>query len=323
MELNLFSFNSDSEVDLSQIFDVVIIGGGPAGLTSGLYAGRYRLNTLLIEKELLCGGQMLTTEWVENYPGFDEPILGNDLSKKMESQVIKSGVQILRTVVEAVQLSGDIKEISTPKGIVRTKAVVICTGTQPKLLNVPGEIEFRGKGVSYCAACDGPFYPDKTIAVIGGGNTAVQESLFLSKYAKKIYLIHRRDSFRADKIMQEKLYENQKIVLVLNTVLREINFKDKEDKFIQIVKAGTLEKLKVDAVFIFVGIVPNNEIFKDYLKLDDNGYIITDESMQTNLKGVYAVGDIRSKELRQIATAIGDGAIAAHSIEKYLSEGKD
>lgn len=320
MDFNLFGPINEPEININKVFDVVIIGSGPGGLTAALYVGRYRLDTLLIDKELLSGGQMVTTEWVENYPGFEEPILGNDLAKKMERQAINSGVQVLHTLVESVNLDGKIKEFKTSKGIIKSKTVIISTGAQPRLLNIPGEKEYRGKGVSYCATCDGPFYPDKVIAVAGGGNTALEESLFLAKYAKKIYLIHRRDEFRADKIIQERVQANKKIEPILNSQIKEINFSDENNKFIELVQKDTKQNLNVDAVFIFIGIIPNNELFKNKLYLDDNGYIITDENMNTNISGVYAIGDIRSKELRQIATAVGDGAIAAYSAEKHLSE---
>ncbi len=320
MDFNLFSLGSTTEVDLSQVFDVVIIGGGPGGLTAALYTGRYRLNTLIIERELLSGGQMMATEWIENYPGFEEPVMGSDLAKQMEAQAIKAGVQILRASVSQVTLSESIKSLVTTKGEVKSKSLIFATGTHPRSLGIPGEEAFRGKGISYCATCDGPFNEGKTIAVIGGGNTALQESLFLTKFVKKLYLIHRRDEFRADKILQEKIFQNPKIEVVLNAKPTEINFEDQKARFIQIEKEGLADSIPVDSIFIFAGIIPNNELFKEMIALNHDGYVITDENMKTNIDGVFAVGDIRTKSLRQIATAIGDGAVAAHSAEMYLAE---
>lgn len=318
MELNIFNLGSNATTDLSQIFDTVIVGGGPGGLTAALYAGRYRLNTLLIERALT-GGQMLSTEWIENYPGFEEPILGKDLSKRMEAQMVRAGVHILRAAVESAELSGEIKILHTSKGLVKARTVILSTGTHPRQLHIPGEDEFRGKGISYCATCDGPFNVDKTIAVIGGGNTALQESLFLTKYAKKIYLLHRRDQFRADKILQEKVFSNIKIEPILNAEPTAIDFSHPEAKIIRFKKAGEEATLHVDSLFVFAGIIPNNELFKNVLRLDESGYVITDDTMESSLDGVFAAGDVRAKDLRQIATAVADGATAAHAAEKYLS----
>jgi len=301
-------------------YDVAIVGGGPGGLTAALYCGRYRIDTIMIEKEILSGGQMTTTEWVENYPGFEDPVLGNQLAKSMESQVQSTGVSIVRQTVTKLSLKGSIKEIQTGAGTIKARSIIISTGASARLLGIPGEETFRGKGVSYCATCDGPFYPDKTIAVVGGGNTALEESLFLAKYAGKIYLIHRRDAFRGDKIIQERIFKEDRIEIWYNTVVKAIRFEDENDRHIVFSKKEKEEKLRVDGIFIFIGMVPNNDLFKGAVDTDEEGWVITDCDMKTNVPGVFAVGDVRQKNLRQIATAVGDGALAAYSANKYLDE---
>jgi len=205
-------------------------------------------------------------------------------------------------------------------GQIRTKTVILSTGASARLLGIPGEMEFRGKGVSYCATCDGPFYPDKIVAVVGGGNTALEEALFLAKYASKIYLIHRRDTFRADKIVQEKLFQEKKIEIITHGQVQSIHFEDEADLHIIYKREGEEKKLNVDGIFIFIGLNPNNSLFKEILEMDEWGYVVTDCDMKTNLPGVFAVGDVRAKNLRQIATAVGDGATAAYSANKYLEE---
>jgi thioredoxin reductase (NADPH) len=302
------------------VLDVVIIGGGPGGMTAALYCGRYRLDTLLMEKEMLSGGQVVTTEWVENYPGFEDPVLGNQLAESMEAQALNTGVKVLRQTVTKLELEQKVKILHTHAGEIRTKTVILSTGASFRKLGIPGELEFRGKGVSYCATCDGPFFPDKDISVVGGGNSALEEALFLSKYAKKIYLLHRRDTFRADKIIQERVFKESKIEILYSSEAKEIHFEDQANPYIIYVREGEEKNLPVEGIFIFIGLNPNNDLFKDFLELDEKGYVITDCDMQTNLPGVYAVGDIRQKNLRQIATAVGDGATAAYSANKYVEE---
>lgn len=310
--------SSRSSVDVSQVFDLVVIGAGPSGLTAAIYSGRYRLKTLLIEKKLVCGGRLAMINSVENYPGFDQPVSGSWLAQKMESQALNLDVQILQAQVDSVNFVNEIKELNTSRGIVRARTVVISTGAQPRMLDVPGEKKYTDKGVSYCATCDGHLYIDKTIAVVGGGNTALEETITLTKYAKKIFLIHRREEFRADKIIQEKVKAIPKIEFMLNTAVEEIDFSHEDKKNILVSTKGEKKTLEVDGIFIFVGIVPNSALFRDTLKLKD-GFIVTDVEMKTNVEGVFAAGDVRSKNLRQIATAVGDGAIAAFSAQNYLT----
>ncbi|MBN2120887.1 MAG: FAD-dependent oxidoreductase [Candidatus Omnitrophica bacterium] len=307
------------KTDISKVFDLAVIGAGPAGLTAALYSGRYRLKTLLIEKKLVCGGQLATINSLENYPGFSEPVSGGRIAREMERQVIKSDVQILTAQVNNVDFSGEIKEIATSKGLIKAKALVISAGATPRMLGVAGEKENIGKGVSYCATCDGHLYIDKTIAVVGGGNTALEETITLTKYAKKIFLIHRRGEFRADKILQEKVRAIPKIEFILDTAVEGIDFSSENGKNVLINTKGKKRNLEVDGIFIFVGILPNSEIFEGSLKLKD-GFIVTDEEMKTNIEGIFAAGDIRLKSLRQITTAVSDGAVAAFSAKNYLTE---
>lgn len=306
-------------MDISQIFDVVVIGAGPSGLTAAIYAGRYRLKTLLIEKKLVSGGQLATIAHVENYPGFNTTVSGSYLAQEMEKQAVKNGVLILQTYIESVNFTGQIKELNTPKGVIKAKALIISTGAQPRMLNIPGEQQHIGKGVSYCATCDGHLFIDKTIAAIGGGNTALEEAITLTKYAKKVFIIHRRDEFRADKILQEKIRMIPKIELMLNTTVKEIDFSKDNDRRILVQTKGQDKTIRVDGVFIFVGIIPNSEPFLDALNLKE-GFITSDEDMKTCVEGVFVSGDVRYKSLRQITTAVGDGATAAFSANKYLTE---
>lgn len=313
-----FSFSLSSGADSGQIYDLIIIGGGPAGLTAGLYAARYKLKTLMIEKAPLAGGQLTATEWVENYPGFPKPVLGKQLAKDMEEQARFFGLEIIHEDVTAVNLNPEIKEAITPFNTWKARAVLIATGSSPKTLNIPGEAEFAGRGVSYCATCDGPFFPDKIVAVVGGGNSAFEESLFLAKYAAKIHIIHRRDSFRADPVLIDRVRQEPKIELITDSVVEAIDFGAAERKLrVANLKSGERSDLKVDGIFVFIGANPNTALFRDQLELED-GYIVTDREHQTSVPGVWAAGDVQAKSLRQVATAVGDGALAAYKIHKYL-----
>ncbi len=303
-------------------YDLVIIGGGPAGLTAGLYAARARLNAVMLEK-LMPGGQVMITDWVENYPGFPEGITGAELMMKMIEQAEKFGLKTIAQEVVSLDFSGDFKKLITDSGEITTKSVIIATGASPKRLGAPGEDEFYGKGVSFCATCDAPFYRDSMVAAVGGGDTAVQESLFLTKFAKKVYLIHRRDELRASKILQERAFANDKIEIVWDSVLASVNgSKEVESVTVKNVKTDETKDLDVEGCFIFTGIKPNNEFVKDALATDEWGFIITDSKMETNVPGVFAVGDARNTPLRQIATATGDAAIATVSAEHYLDNFK-
>ena len=304
-------------------YDLVIIGGGPAGLTAGLYAARARLNVILLEK-VVPGGQVFTTDWVENYPGFPEGISGPDLVQKMTAQVQKFDLKIETNAVVSMDLSEPIKKITLSDRVITTHAIIIASGASPKKLGVPGEDTFYGKGVSACATCDGPFFKDSVVAAVGGGDTAVQESLFLTKFAKKVYLIHRRDQLRAEAILQERALANEKIEFLWDSVLTGIKgLTDVEKISVQNLKTGDTKEIAVEGCFIWVGILPNAEFLPEVVELDQYGFIIVDTNMQTSVAGVYAAGDVRSTPLRQIATAVGDAAIAAFSAEHYLQNVKE
>ena len=305
---------------MAEIYDLAIIGGGPAGLTAYLYAARARLNTILIEK-LSPGGQVLVTDFVENYPGFPEGLPGWELMEKFVAHVKKLGFKQKPGEVTGLELNGELKRLKLAGGEeLLARAVIIATGASPNKLGVPGEKELTGKGVSYCATCDGPFFRDQTVAVVGGGNTAVQEALFLTRFAEKVFLIHRRDQLRAQKILQERAFANPKIHFIWNTVVEEILGQEKvEGVRIKNRKTGEISTLPVDGVFIFIGIRPQSDFVKGLLPTDERGFIITDCEMRTELPGVFAAGDVRAKACRQIITAAGDGATAAYMAEHYLS----
>jgi thioredoxin reductase (NADPH) len=305
-----------------KIYEVIIIGGGPAGLTAGLYASRSRLNTLLIEIGLL-GGQMTTTEMVENYPGFPQGITGDELSRLMEEQAKRFGLEVVSQEAVEVKTDGELKIVKADDAIYHCKALIICTGNEWRKLEVPGEKEFTGKGVSYCATCDAAFFRDSHIIVVGGGDSALTEALYLTKFAKEITIIHRRDALRGTKIYQERVFANPKIKLLWDSVVQEI----KGDSVVRLVlvknlKTGERTELPTEGVFLFVGLLPRTQFLKGLVRTDEEGYILTDENGETSVKGIFAAGDCRKKLLRQIATAVGEGATAAFAAEKYL-EGKE
>jgi len=309
--------------DISDIYDVIIIGGGPAGLTAGLYTSRARLKSLLIEKGF-AGGLVTTIEWVENYPGFDEGISGVELSQRMERQAKKFGLETVQGSVKEIYLHDEIKRIVFEEGnVYEAKTVILATGANPRLLKVEGEEKYRGRGVSYCATCDGAFFRGKKIAVVGGGNSAVQEALFLAKLAEVVYIVHRRDQLRATKIIQERAFINPKITFVWNSLVEKIVGDNTVDAlFLKNVKTGEVSRLDVQGVFIYVGYNPSTGFLKGLVKLDEDNYILTDEDMSTSVPGIFAAGDVRAKPLKQITTAVGDGATAAVSSEKYISQMK-
>lgn len=299
-------------------YDLVIIGGGPAGLTAGLYAARARLSVVLVEK-IVPGGQVFTTDWVENYPGFPEGISGPDLVQKMTEQVKRFDLQMETNEVIELDLSGPVKTITLSDKTITARAIIIATGASPRKLEIPGEETFWGKGVSTCATCDGPFFRDRVVVAVGGGDTAVQESLFLTKFARKIYLVHRRDRLRATAILQERALGNEKIEFICDSVLTGISGLTHVEKVtVKNVKTGDVQELAADGCFIWVGILPNTSFLPKEVAVDKQGFIIVDNNMQTSIPGVYAAGDVRSTSLRQIVTAVGDGAIATFSAEHYL-----
>lgn len=304
---------------IADYYDLIIIGGGPAGLTAGLYARRALLTTLLIEKGPL-GGQVLYTDLIENYPGFPEGISGYDLMELFKRHTEKYGLQIYQEEVKDFKDFKDYKEVILSSGeTIKAKALILALGASPKKLNIPGEGEFIGKGVSYCAICDGPLYKGEDIAVVGGGNTALQEALFLTKFAHKVYLIHRRESFRATAILQERVKENPKIEILSPFVVEKIEGKDiVEDILIKNLKTGKIQELRIKGIFIFIGLSPQTDWLKGKIDLDKDGFIITDKEMKTNLPGVFACGDCISKKYRQIINACGEGAVAALSAEEYI-----
>ena len=304
-------------------YDVLIIGGGPAGLSAAIYAARGGLKTGLFEKGII-GGQINVTDEVENYPGFPEPLSGFDLTDKMRQQAERFQTRFIDEEVTAIGLEGLCKIIETRENSYRAKALIVCTGAHPRLLNVPGEERFTGRGVSYCATCDGALYRDKVVAVVGGGDSAIEEGLFLTRFAKKGIVIHRRDELRAQKIIQERAFNNPKMEFIWDTVVQEIHGDGKIEK-LELVnrKTNAISFVPVDGIFIYVGILPNCELFESRLKLDGGGFVITDDHMHTNVPGIYAAGDIRSTVLRQVVTATSDGAVAAWSAEKWIIENYD
>jgi len=301
-------------------YDVVIIGGGPAGLTAGLYASRARLKALLLEA-MMVGGQMTTTDAIENYPGFSQ-ITGTELSTLMDEQAKGFGLTVETGEVIALEGNRDEKLVKTAEKEYRAEAVVICTGTEYRKLGIPGEAEFTGRGVSYCATCDGAFFKDSKIVVVGGGDSALTEALFLTKFAKEITIIHRRDALRATKIYQERAFANSKIDFLWDSVVEEIKGNQTvESVVVKNVKSGEMREVRTEGVFMFIGITPKTAFLKDVVEMDENGYILVDEeTLQTSVEGIFAAGDARRKLLRQVATAVGDGATAAFAVEKYLEE---
>ena len=302
-----------------KIYDVVILGGGAAGLTAGIYASRARLSTILIEKAYP-GGQIMMCENIENYPGFPEGTNGMNLSTALREQAEKFGIETLLTDIERLDLLGYDKAIFTTSGEeIHGKSVILALGARPKFLGAPGEAEFLGRGVSYCAVCDGAFFKDKKIVVVGGGDTAIEDSIFLTRYSSEVHIIHRRDKFRAQKIIQERALSNEFITVHWNSVVKEIAGDDMvKHVIIEDVNTKSQSKLETDAVFVLIGHSPNTVILEEQVKLDELGYITTDVNMATNIPGVFAAGDVRDKLLRQIVTACADGAIAATAAEKYI-----
>jgi thioredoxin reductase (NADPH) len=309
-------------MDSQKIQDVAIIGAGPAGLTAAIYTSRALLSTVIIEK-LGSGGQLAVTDHIENYPGFPEGINGFELSQKMEAQAKAFGAKYEFAEVQKIEKdpSSGLFAIQTDSSTFKAKSIIIAAGAKPKSLGVKGESGFIGKGISFCATCDGAFYRNKTVAVIGGGDSALDEGLFLTKFAQKVYIIHRRDAFRGAKILQKRVFDNPKIEIIWNSVLEEVlgDTKIRQVK-VKNLKENRASALELDGLFLYIGLSPNTD-FISGIEKDEGGYILADEALQTSLPGVFAAGDCRKTLLRQVSTAVGDGAKAAYSAEKYL-EGK-
>ena len=304
---------------MEHIYDVIIIGGGPAGYAAALYCARAGLDTLTIEK-MAPGGQMTLTGDIDNYPGFDEGIDGFTLGMKMQQGAEKFGAKTEYTEITEVDFSDKIKHVTTYDSTLHAKAVIIAAGAHPKKLGIPDEEELTGMGVHYCAHCDGRFYKDKTVAVIGGGNSAVADALYLARLAKKVHLVHRRDTLRAEKIYQKPLSEASNIEFVFNSTVNRIINNNGVNGVEILNKDGTTKEIECDGIFVSIGRQPSTAFLGNEIALDSNGYIIADETTKTNIDGVFAAGDIRTKALRQVITAAADGAVAAHFTEEYISQ---
>lgn len=308
-----------------KIYDVIIIGAGPAGLAAGLYAGRARLDTLIVEKQKY-GGQIVITAEIENYPGGTEEETGPSLIDRMVKQTEKFGVEKVFDTIEDIELEGDVKVLKGLNDEYRAKTVIIAAGAQPVAIGCPGEKEFTGKGVSYCATCDAAFFEDFEVYVVGGGDAAVEEALYLARFARKVTIIHRRDELRAAKSIQQKAFDNEKVDFMWNSVVEEIKGDGiVESMIVKDTKTGELREIVADeedgtfGIFVFIGFRPHSELFEGKLEME-KGYIVTDPEMKTSVPGVFAAGDIRVKSLRQVVTAAADGAIAAVQAGKYIEE---
>lgn len=314
--------DSHDSTEVKNLYDVIIIGSGPAGFTAGIYASRAKLKTLIISGSLP-GGQLMTTSEVENYPGFPNGIFGPELMMNMRQQSERFGTTIIDDEVLKVNFKNNPFLISTHSESFEGRAILLCTGASPRKLGINGEQEFGGRGVSYCATCDGPFFKGEEIAVIGGGDTAIEEATFLTKFGKSVKIIHRRDFLRASKILQEKAFENSKIQFIWNHVVTRISGNKKiENIDIKNLTTGKIQNLSVGGLFVAIGHEPNTSIFKDQLELDDKGYVVLKENTRTSVEGVFGAGDVHDYRYRQAVTAAGFGCMAALDVEKWLTENK-
>ncbi len=303
-------------------YDVVIIGGGPGGLTAGLYAARGDMKTLLLEK-LLPGGQAATTYWIDNYPGFPEGVSGPQLMMAMKDQAVRFGLEIGTDEAVGLQVEEDGFLVKGQDKSYSAHTVIVASGATVAKLGVPGEEKLRGKGVSYCATCDGAFFRDQELVVVGGGDAAVEEGMFLTKFAKKVHVVHRRDRLRAAKAIQERAFKNDRMDFIWNTVVEEIlGDQDVEGVRLKNLKTGETSELPCKGVFIYVGNIPNSQFLKGKVDMDERGYILTDNNMTTSVNGVFACGDVRQKALRQVVTACGEGAAAAYAAQQFVEEKK-
>jgi thioredoxin reductase (NADPH) len=305
---------------MEKIYDTVIIGAGAAGLTAGIYAARSNMNSLMIEK-FVAGGQAALTAFVENYPAFPEGISGFDLMEKMRTQAANFGLEMKTAEVTSITKEGDVFTMATKGEVIGTSTIIVCTGVRPRKLDIPGEKELFGKGISTCATCDGAFYRNMEVAVIGGGDSALDEGLFLTKFAANVHIIHRRDKFRAIPSLVKKAADNPKITFHTDTVATAVNGDGSvESLSLKNVKTGKESTLPVAGVFLYIGLVPNTEMFRGLLEMNEQGFIVTDTNLATSVEGIFAAGDVCDKPLRQIITAAGDGAVAAYSAGRYLEK---
>ncbi|QTD42818.1 thioredoxin-disulfide reductase [Sporosarcina sp. Te-1] len=303
-----------------KIYDVIIIGAGPAGMTAAVYTSRGSLSTLMLERGIP-GGQMANTEEIENYPGF-ESILGPDLSKKMMDHAKRFGAEYAYGDVNEIIDGEEYKTIISGKKQYKARSIIISTGAEYRKMGIPGEKELQGRGVSYCAVCDGAFFKDKELVVIGGGDSAVEEGTYLTRFAKKVTIIHRRDELRAQKILQDRAFANDKIDFIWNSTVKQVNGENNKISSVTLVSTvdGSEREFETEGMFIYIGMDPLTAPFKNLGILDENGYIVTNEEMETSIPGIYAAGDVRQKTLRQVVTATGDGSIAAQNCQKYVEE---
>jgi thioredoxin reductase (NADPH) len=307
---------------MEHIHDILIIGGGPAGYTAALYAARAGLDTAVIEK-MSIGGQMALTDIIDNYPGFEEGVEGFTLGMKMQAGAERFGAKTVYAEVTKVVLEGDVKRIVTTDGVLYTRVVIIATGADPRTLGIPGEERLIGKGLHYCAHCDGRFYKGKEVMVVGGGNTAAADALYLSRLAAKVTVVHRRDTLRATRIYHEPLMKAENVEFLWDSAVADYAVDGRiRGAKVKNLKTGEITEVACDGIFVSIGRRPNTELFAGQVELDEGGYIRADETTRTGIPGVFAVGDVRTKALRQVVTAVGDGAVAAHFAEEYLSAGK-
>jgi len=311
-------FNQDIENE----YDVIILGAGPAGLTAALYSTRDALKTLVLDNQFP-GGQVAITEFVENYPGFPEGLMGADLTEKMYAQAVRFGAKVRNGNCEKIEEDGDSKliYIAGREEPIKTKSVILALGSQPKKLEVPGENKFYGRGVSFCATCDGSFYKDKEIVVVGGGDSAIEEGIYLTKFASKVTIVHRRDELRATKVLQERAFNNDKIEFVWDSIPASVNGEAKVESFtVENVKTKEQTEIPIAGIFVFIGWTANTALVKDIVKTDEWGFIVAGEDTATSAPGIFAAGDVRAKPLRQITTAVCDGSVAAKEALKYINE---
>jgi len=302
----------------TKLYDVMIVGGGGAGLTAALYASRAKLETLLFEK-LIPGGQIATTDLVENYPGFVDGILGPEIAQKMEAQAKRYGTQFAYEAAAGIKQTGTVFEVQTAEGVYAGRTVILAMGASYRTLGVPKEKELTGKGVSYCATCDGAFFKEKEVIVVGGGDSALQEGIFLTRFASRVTVVHRRDKLRASVILQERANANPKISFIWDTIIDKIEGNNRvEAVLLKNVKTARTETLRTDGVFVFIGHDPNTELVRGFLDLDAKGYVLADELLQTSIPGVFAAGEVRKGSTRQLITACGEGCEAALAAQKYL-----